>query len=248
VIDTHAHLDECADPPDVLLSRAREAGVERVVAVGQGISSCRRTLRIAECHDTVACALGIHPHQADGEEARRVDELTALLRDPRAVAVGEIGLDFHRDYAARDAQRRLLEKQLALADELTLPVVIHTRDAEQATTELLASFGGTVVLHCFSAPALLPVAIDRGYYVSFAGNVTFPRADDLREAAAAVPENRILAETDCPYLAPQPVRGRASEPAHVVHTVAVLAAVRGVRPDELATRIEENAVRAFDLS
>jgi TatD DNase family protein len=247
VIDTHAHLDECADPPDVLLSRAREAGVERVVAVGQGIASCRQTLRIAESDDAVACALGIHPHQAGGEEAERVDELAALLGSPHAVALGEIGLDFYRDYAARDAQRQLFRRQLALADELDLPVVIHTRSAEQETTEMLASFEGTVVLHCFSSPALLPVAIERGYYVSFAGNVTFPRADDLREAAAAVPEARILAETDCPYLAPQPVRGRASEPAHVVHTVTALATVRGVRPGELAARIVENAIRAFEL-
>ena len=248
MIDTHAHLDACTDPAEVLLERARAAGVRRVVAVGSGIASCRSALEIAGRDDGVACALGIHPHQAGGDEAGRVDELRTLLRDPRAVAVGETGLDFYRDYAPRAAQTRLFRAQLALAAELELPVVVHTRAADEDTAELLREFDGTVVMHCFSAPELLPVALDRGYYVSFAGNVTFPKAEDLREAATQVPADRILSETDCPYLAPQPLRGRPNEPANVVHTVAALAAARGETTESLAAQIDDNATRAFGLS
>jgi TatD DNase family protein len=195
----------------------------------------------------VSCALGIHPHQAGGEEAGKVEELGDLLRRPEAVAVGEIGLDFYRDYAPHDAQQRLFAEQLGLAGELGLPVVIHSRAASGATVAALAGFAGIVVLHCFSEPALLPVALERGYYVSFAGNVTFPKAVELREAAAAVPTDRILAETDCPYLAPQPVRGRPNEPAYVAHTIAALADVRDVAADDLAAVIDANATQAFSL-
>jgi TatD DNase family protein len=248
VIDTHAHLDACAEPASVLLVRARAAGVGRAVAVGSGIDSCRAALAIAEAEDGVVCALGIHPHQAGGEEAGRIDELRTLLRDPCAVAVGETGLDFYRDYAPRAAQVRVFRDQLEIATELELPVVVHTREADDATAELLGGFGGTVVLHCFSAPGLLPVALERDYYVSFAGNVTFPKATELRDAAARVPAERILSETDCPYLAPQPLRGRPNEPANVVYTVAALAAARGETIEALAAQIDQNAIKAFALS
>jgi TatD DNase family protein len=247
VIDTHAHLDACDESAPVLLRRARAAGVDRVVAIGSGIDSCRAALAAARSEDGVACALGIHPHQAGGEQAQRVDELRALLADPLAFAVGETGLDFYRDYAPQAAQVRLFEAQLALAAELGLPAVVHTRDADDAIAALLGEFAGTVILHCFSSPELLPVALERGYYVSFAGNVTFPKATELRAAAARVPAERILSETDCPYLSPQPVRGRPNEPANVVHTVAALAAARGETTDALAAQIDENATRAFGL-
>src|SRR5262249_11136531 len=153
--------------------------------------------------------------------------------DDRIVAVGEIGLDFFRDYAPRADQRRVFSAQLRLAAEHGKPVIVHSRAADDETAELLAEFDGTVVLHCFSSPGLLPVALDRGYYVSFAGNVPYPKAGELREAARAVPGERILAETDSPYLAPQPVRGKPNEPAYVVHTVASLAETRGEDPGEL---------------
>jgi TatD DNase family protein len=247
VIDTHAHLDAGPDPPDELIARARDAGVERIVAVGSGIASCRDALALARRHAGVFGAVGIHPHQAGGEEGERVDELRSLLDDERAVAVGETGLDFFRDYAPHAAQQRLFESQLALAAEAGKAVVVHTRAAEDATAAVLAGFDGTVVLHCFSAPELLPVALERGYYVSFAGNVTYPNAADLREAARAIPAERILAETDTPYLAPQPVRGKRNEPAHVVHTVAALAAARGEDAAALAGRIDANATAAFGL-
>ncbi len=244
--DTHAHLDGC-DDAESAIANAREAGVTRIVTIGTGIDSSRTALDFARRNNDVYAVLGIDPHQASTPEAHRVDELRELLSDPNAVAVGETGLDNARLHATPADQRRLFEAQLELADALGLPVVIHSREAETATAEALAGFGGTVVLHCFSSPALLPTALERGYYVSFAGNVTYPRSADLREAAAQVREDRLLVETDSPYLSPQPVRGRPNEPANVVHTVATLADVRGVDASMLATRTHDNATAAFGL-
>jgi TatD DNase family protein len=241
VIDTHAHLDALDDPASAI-SRAREAGVQRILAIGCGLESTRTTLAIAAGHEGVSVAAGVHPHQAaDGER------LDGLL-DERIVAVGEIGLDFYRDYAPRDVQRQVFAAQLELAAERGKPVIIHSRAADDETAAALERFSGTVVLHCFSSPGLLSVALDRSYYVSFAGNVTYPKATELRDAARAVPAERILAETDCPYLAPQPVRGKRNEPAYVVHTVASLAETRGDDPDELGRRIDDNAATAFRLT
>jgi TatD DNase family protein len=248
VTDTHAHLDACAAPADELIARAREAGVERIVSVGSGLASCRETLAIAARHSGVYAALGIHPHQAAEPEASRLDELRELLADERAVAVGETGLDFYRDYAPHDRQRELFARQLELAADLGKTVVVHTRAASEETAAALDLFEGTVVLHCFSAPELLPVALDRGYYLSFAGNVTYPKAEELREAARAVPADRLLAETDSPYLAPQPRRGRPNEPANVIHTVAALAEARGEHAAELAAQLDANASAAFGLA
>jgi TatD DNase family protein len=240
VIDTHAHLDALDDPASAL-ERARRAGVERVIAIGSGLASARATLALAEREEGVFAAVGVHPHQAgDAEDVRAV-------ADEAAVAVGEIGLDFFRDYAPRDDQRRVFAAQLELAAELGKPVVIHCRAAEDETVRMLEAFDGVVVLHCFSSPALLPTALERSYYVSFAGNVTYPKAEELREAARRVPADRILAETDTPYLSPQPVRGRQNEPAHVVHTLAALADARGEDASELAGRIDANASAAFAL-
>jgi TatD DNase family protein len=242
VIDTHAHLD-ALDDPAAAVRRAREAGVGRIVTVGTGPESWAETLRIAAEEEGVHAALGLHPHEAANGEA--LAGLRPLAEG--AVAVGEIGLDFFREYAPREDQRRVFTHQLRLAAELRKPAIVHSRASEEETVALLEEFHGTVVLHCFSSPALLPVALDRGYYVSFAGNVTYPRAVDLREAAARVPRDRILAETDCPYLAPQPVRGKTNEPAFVVHTVAALAELRGEDVGELEQQIEANASRALDL-
>ena len=229
MIDTHAHLDACSDAPEIVLERARASGVERILAVGTDIASCRTALTLAEREEGVWAILGIHPHQAGGAEADRIDELEELLRHPKVVAVGETGLDHFRDYAPHDAQARLFRRHLDLASRLELPVVIHTRAADDETVAELATFGGTIVLHCFSSPALLKFAIERRCYCSFAGNVTYPKAADLRGAAAALPLDRLLTETDCPYLAPQPVRGQTNEPAFVSHVADTLAEVRGIR-------------------
>jgi len=246
VIDTHAHLEACADPADEVVARARAAGVDRILAVGTTIETCRQALALAEVEDGVFAILGIHPHEAE-REGNRLDDLRRLLAHPRAVAVGETGLDFYRDRAPRDRQLAVFEAELALAAELGKAAVIHTRAADAETVAALEGFGGTVVLHCFSSSALLPAALERGYYVSFAGNVTYPKASDLRIAASRVPADRILAETDSPYLAPQPVRGRPNEPANVLHTLAALADARGEDPAELEARIEANAAAAFGL-
>jgi TatD DNase family protein len=246
VTDSHAHLDAC-EAPEAAIERARGAGVTRIVTIGTGIASSRAALALADEHDGVHAALGIDPHQAALPEAKRLGELRELLAHPKAVAVGETGLDTVRQLASSVEQRRLFDAQLALAAELELPVVVHSREAEDETAEALAGFDGTVILHCFSSPGLLPVALDRGYYVSFAGNVTYPKAAGLRTVAAEVPTDRLLVETDTPYLAPQPVRGRTNEPAHVVHTVAALAGLRGEDPAALGARTHANATAAFRL-
>jgi len=247
LIDTHAHLDACADRPSALIRRARAVGVDRIVTVGTGIESCRAAIDLAERHEEVFAALGIDPHQATDHEASRVGELRDLLDHDRVVAVGETGLDYYRDSSARDRQRKLFDSQLELATEFGKAVVIHTREADRDTADALAGFSGTVVMHCFSSPGLLATAVERGYYVSFAGNVTYPKAHDLRSAAAQVPAERILAETDSPYLAPQARRGRPNEPANIVLTVATLAEVRSEDADELGARIDANAAAAFSL-
>ena len=192
-------------------------------------------------------ALGIHPHDAGSDDAGRVDELRELLGHDRAVAVGETGLDHYRDYAPQAAQLRLFEEHLALASDLGKPVVVHSRAAAHDTVEALSGFGGDVVLHCFSEPELLDAALERGYYVSFAGNATYPKAEALRDAARRVPADRLLVETDCPFLAPQPVRGRKNEPAYLVHTVDTLAEARGTSRDELVRTVDANADRLFGL-
>jgi TatD DNase family protein len=246
VIDTHAHLTSL-DDADEAVERAAEAGVTRILTVGTNLDDCRRALELADRHDGVFAILGIHPHDAGTATTDDVASLRELLAHPKAVAVGETGLDWFRDYAPPEDQRRLFAAELELAAELGKPIVIHTRAADVDTLAALAEHAGTVVLHCFSSPHLLPTALERGWYVSFAGNATFPKAVELRLAATQVPAERILAETDSPYLAPQPVRGRRNEPANIVHTLAALAQVRGEEPAELEARIESNAVACFDL-
>jgi TatD DNase family protein len=244
VIDTHAHLDALDDAVDDVVERARNVGVTRIISVGTGAGSWHDTLAIADQQDGVFAALGIHPHEAADSD---VTALRDALAHPKAVAVGETGLDFYRDNAPRDVQRRVFAAQLELATELKKPVIIHTRSADEDTVAALAGFDGTVVLHCFSSESLLEPALEHGWYVSFAGNVTYKNAHNLRSAAFAVPADRVLAETDSPYLAPLPRRGRPNEPANVMHTVAVLAQARNEDAQELAARIDENATRAFSL-
>ena len=245
MIDTHAHLDACADAPERIVERARAAGVTRILTVGTTVDGSRQALALADRHDEVYAIVGIHPH--DAGDADGVGGLRDLLGHERAVGVGETGLDFYRDYAPRDRQRRLFEQHLELAQELAKPVVIHNRAADAEVVDTLASFDGVVVLHCFSYPAALRAALERGYYVSFAGNVTYKNASDLRVAATQVPAERLLTETDSPYLAPQPVRGRPNEPANVVHALTALAQARGEEVDELEAQIDANAARAFGL-
>jgi len=238
VIDTHAHL---GDDADEVLARARAAGVTRVIDVATSVAAGRGVLARAEREDGVYACLGVHPHESDGEG---LDGLRELLAHPKAVAVGETGLDYFRDYAPHEAQQRVFDAQLALARELGKPVVIHTRAADDDTRARLLAHDGPVVLHCFSSPGLLDAALERGWYVSFAGNVTYKNAYDLRDAARRVPAERLLAETDSPYLAPQAVRGRRNEPAYVAHTYAFLSELRG---EDVRAQIEANADSVFAL-
>jgi TatD DNase family protein len=245
VIDTHAHLDMLEDA-DAAVERARAAGVTTILTVGIDRERWPRSIALADRNEAVRVILGIHPHNAAGDST--IDELREAHRDPRVVAVGEIGLDYYRDYAPRTRQHEVFEQQLALAAELDKPVVVHTRAADEDTVAALVRHDGDVVLHCFSSPAMLRPALERGWYVSFAGNVTYKNASDLRVAASQVPAQRILTETDAPYLAPQAKRGRQNEPAYVAHTLAALAEARRDDAQELEAQIDRNAARVFRLS
>jgi TatD DNase family protein len=247
VIDTHAHLDALDEDPSAVVARARDAGVTRILTVGTDVKGSRRALELADELEGVYAIVGIHPHEAGSATDDDVAAVRELLAHPKAVAVGETGLDWFRDYAPRDKQRRLFDALLGVAAETVKPAVIHTRAADADTVEALAGFDGDVVLHCFSSPHLLEPALERGWYVSFAGNASFPKAVDLRLAAREVPADRILAETDAPYLAPQPVRGRRNEPAYVVYTLEALAQARAVRASTLEQQIDRNATVVFKL-
>jgi len=240
VIDAHAHLG--GDASDVL-ERAAAAGVTRVIAVATTVSGAREALALADRHDGVYACLGVHPHEAG--DPGDLTELRALLAHPKAVAVGETGLDYFRDYAPHRAQQRLFDEELALAHELGKPVVIHTRAADDDTRDRLVAHEGTVILHCFSSPALLDDALANGWYVSFAGNVTYKNAYELRDCARRVPSERLLVETDSPYLAPQAVRGRRNEPAYVVHTYDFLSELRD---EDVRTLADANAASAFAIA
>lgn len=241
MIDTHAHLDLCDGSPEDLVAAAAAVGVGRILTVGRA-----QAVDLAERLASVWAIVGIHPHEAAAARDD-VDALPPLLAHPRAVAVGECGLDFYRDYAPREAQEEVFAAQIALANELRMPLVIHTRAADEDTFRMLEDARVPVVLHCFSSVDRLDDALERGYHCSFAGNVAYPSARDLRAAAARVPDDRILAETDCPYLAPPPHRGRPNRPAYVAVTLAVLARERGVEPAELAAQIDRNADALFGL-
>jgi len=250
VIDTHAHLDALNGEAADALARARAVDVTRVIAVGSGLDSCRATLEITEREEGVFAALGLHPYQAGTVEEGDFEQLQGLLAHPKAVAVGEAGLDHvSASSYTRRRQLELFRAQAALAVSLGKPLVVHSRAADEETVAVLAELpeDARVVLHCFSSVGLLGPALERGWYMSFAGNVTYPNAPDLRTAAARVPSGRLLAETDSPYLAPQAVRGRRNEPANVVHTLAALAEVRGVDAAELGRTIDENATAVFEL-
>jgi TatD DNase family protein len=243
LIDTHAHLHASEDPPSDLVQRARAAGVDRILEVGAWPDSWQEVVDFCASEEGVFPVLGIHPHRAGDADPASLELLGRL--DP--VAIGETGLDYYRDYAPRDLQRQLFQAHLGIAETLRKPVVIHCRAADADVARALTDFSGPVVLHCFSSPGLLDSALERGYFVSFAGNVTYPNAYDLRAAARAVSPDRILAETDTPYLSPQHRRGRPNEPANVVYTVAALAEARAEDPDELAEQIDANATLAFGL-
>lgn len=254
MVDTHAHLGICEPADGELVRQARRAGVRRILTVGLDEGSNREALIAAETHPEVFASVGRHPNSAQGFDSRAADAIEALAVHEGVVAIGETGLDYYRDGADRRDQRAAFEAQIGIARATGLPLVIHVRDprgSDLALNEAIALLasqaeGVTVILHCCSAPPdRVAEATDRGWYCSFAGNVTYPNAAELRETARLVPEELLLVETDSPFLAPQPVRGKPNQPAHVVEVAEVVAEERGVRYEELERAVEANAARVF---
>jgi TatD DNase family protein len=249
VIDAHAHLTDRRFAADVteVLERARKAGIERVLTAAEDVASSDDAIALAGHHDGVRVAVGVHPHRAGSWNADALSRLTALGRDPRVVAIGEIGMDFSGRSSPPDVQEAAFRGQLALASLLGLPVVIHVRDAGERVRAIL---GEDVVprgmVHCYSeGPDELGAWLDLGLHISFAGTVTYPGSERLRTAARLVPADRLLAETDAPYLAPQNARGRRNEPLYVAATHAALARERGLEIGDLASQVARNARRLF---
>lgn len=253
MIDSHAHLGSCKPDTAELVAKAREAGVGRILTVGLDERSNREAIADAERFEEVFAAVGRHPNAANGFDTAAAGDIEGLARHPRVRAVGETGLDFYRDTAEPDEQRRAFDAQIEIALAARLPLVIHVRDPEGATDAVDEVFDTldragpdlTVILHCFSAPWRVDDAAERGWYCSFAGNVTYPKAEALREAAAAVPDHLLLVETDCPYLTPVPMRGKPNQPANVNLTAAVVAEVRGADVDQIERLVETNAATLF---
>jgi TatD DNase family protein len=256
MVDTHCHLGLCEADEAELVASARDAGVRRILTVGIDEEASREAIAAAEAHEEVFACVGRHPNGTSGFDDAAAAELAELAAHPRVAAVGETGLDYYRDRAPKSDQRRAFEAQIEIARAVRKPVVIHVRDGAESTEgEALAETfqllrtraeGVTVILHCFSAPpGRVDEAAEAGWYCSFAGNVTFPKAESLREAARLVPDDLLLVETDSPFLAPQPVRGKPNQPANVVATAQRVAEVRGIAYEQLEALVEANATRAF---
>jgi len=253
VIDSHTHLFLCEGDEDELLAAAAAAGVERMLDIGLDEETNAGVVAAAERHPAVFASVGRHPNDAEGFDDGAAAAIARLGAHQKVRAIGETGLDFYRDTASPDAQRRAFAAQIEIALELRLPIVIHARDPEgesAATDEIFDTLdaragANPVVLHCFSAPRRVADAAERGWYCSFAGNVTYPRSEELREAAAQVPDDRILVETDAPFLSPQPLRGKRNQPAYVVETARVVAAARGVSYEALERTVTANARALF---
>ena len=252
LVDSHCHLDfpDFADERDAVIDRARAAGVGTMLTICTKITEFAPILAIAESDPDIWCTVGIHPHEAEPEPDTGVERLVALTQHPKVVGIGEAGLDFYYDHSPRERQRQVFRTHIRAARAADLPLVVHTREADDETGAMLrAEGGGTLrgVLHCFSSGmALAMQALEIGFYVSFSGIVTFKKAEELREVVRAVPLDRILVETDAPYLAPVPLRGKRNEPAFVVHTARAIAELKGVEPEALAQATTANFHRLFD--
>lgn len=249
LVDSHCHLDDKQFDPDrsEVIARAREAGVERMLAIGTGNGppDLEVALRLARQHDFIYATVGVHPHDASKATAETFAAMATLAAEPKVLAIGEIGLDYHYDFSPREVQREVFVTQLKLAARAGKPIVIHTREAWDDTLQVLReNWTGAGIIHCFSGgPAEASQALDIGFYLSFGGVLTFPKADALREAARMASEDRLLVETDAPYLAPVPKRGKRNEPAFMVETVRRLAELRGVTPERIAEVTTENFER-----
>ncbi|MCC0029011.1 MAG: TatD family hydrolase [Brucellaceae bacterium] len=252
LIDTHCHLDFPDFEPEreAVVQRALDGGIARMVTISTRVRRFEAIRAIAERHDAVYCSVGTHPHNAGEEEGIPASELIALAEHPKCVAIGEAGLDYHYDKAPRDAQAAGFRTHIAAARETGLPLVIHARSADDDVAAILRDESGKgafpFILHCFSSGrALAETGVELGGYVSFSGILTFRNSQDIRDIARDMPADRLLVETDAPYLAPVPNRGKTNEPAYVRHTANVLAEVRGMEPDALAELTTANALRIF---
>jgi TatD DNase family protein len=244
VVDTHCHLDACGEPVADLVERARREGVTRLLAIGMNSDSCRHALDAASEREEVFVSVGRHPHESSGFGPDAMFEIEELTQRDHVRAIGEAGLDYYRDYAPRDDQILAFELQIQLAQRLHLPLIVHTRAAEADTFAILergAASGIPVIMHCFSAVGWVDECIERGYYCSFAGNVTYPNAKELQDAARLVPDELLLVETDAPFLSPQDHRGKRNEPAFVRATASFLADLRGQSYEHLEQVVESNA-------
>ncbi|WP_276118324.1 TatD family hydrolase [Pararhizobium qamdonense] len=252
LIDTHCHLDfpDFDAERDAIIARARAAGVGQMITISTRVKKFDTILAIAETYANVFCSVGTHPHNADEELDIEADDLVRLSAHPKVVAIGEAGLDYFYDNAPRDAQATGLRRHIAAARQTQLPLVIHSRSADDDMAAILTEETGKgafpFLLHCFSSgPDLAKVGVDLGGYISFSGILTFPKSEELRAIAKTVPHDRMIVETDAPYLAPKPFRGKRNEPAYVAHTAKVLAETIGVSTDEIAAITTENAFRVF---
>jgi TatD DNase family protein len=245
VIDSHTHLDVCPPPNAELVATAVEAGVTKMLTIGMDAESNRGALRAAEDYPQVFAAVGRHPNAAEGFDDADAQDLRALAAHPRCVAIGETGLDYFRDRAPRDAQARAFDAQIEIARETGKPLVIHTRDAADDTIATLKQRAGglEVILHCFSMPERWKECAEQGWWFSFAGNVTYPKSLALADVAGLVPEDRLLVETDAPYLTPQAVRKEKNQPAFVAHTARFVAERRDLAYEELDALVTANAAR-----
>jgi TatD DNase family protein len=248
VIDTHAHLQGLEGGAEAAIAEAVAGGVERIVCIGDSPELAEQAIDLARAHPGVVATAGLHPHRAEAWNESLRARLDALLGDPSVVAVGECGLDYYRERAPRALQATAFAGQVVLAEKHRRPLVIHTRDAADDTLAVLRAARTAVVLHCFSLPEHLDEIAERGWYVSFAGNVTYPSATALADAARRVPAELLLLETDSPYLSPLPHRGKPNRPLHVLDTLRAVADLRGVDAEELAAQVEANAARVFALS
>lgn len=252
MVDSHSHISKCQETPEEVLAQADAAGLSRILSVGLDEATNREQIAIADAFEPVYVAVGRHPNDADGYDEAAAADIEELATHKKVVTIGETGLDFFRDTAGPENQRRAFRSQIEIASRLQLPIVIHVRDPkgkEDAVAEAFQTLDTApeleVILHCFSAPNWIEEATKRRWYCSFAGNVTYPANGDLRDAAKLVPEDRILAETDAPFLTPQSRRRHRNQPAFVVETATMLAELRGVSYEELDATVTANAKRVF---
>lgn len=248
MIDSHAHIEMCDADAGEVVDAALAAGVDRILTIALTARTFDQSLAIAEQHEAVFAALGWHPNEATGFNDEQAAQILAAASHPKVCAIGETGLDFYRDNAPPADQRRAFRAQIEIASQLQLPLTIHARAAENEVLDMLDEHAGSVpavIMHCFSAPETLDRVVEAGYLCSFAGNVTYKNAPELRDAAARVPDDLLLVETDAPFLAPQPVRGKPNQPANVCMTAEVVAEVRGMTYEQLDATVSANARRIF---